>query len=166
MAKCQHKTIKAVFELDLDGVIRVADASGALTFACVVCGAVGVRSLGEANNDDVRVQPEYWAAMLIARIAAGDLPQMTNAEKDGFLRREDSPFVALRSWDAGWIAAEHLIAGEAGDDGWPWDASRPVSGQGEQWLAEQRARDQAVYHAADGAPTSAIDDRFDHGGES
>lgn len=143
MAKrCEHKTarLSAIW----NGTTTI------VTYRCWACAAIGIRSLGPANDYVINVQREMRAAELIAWFEAGTpnpLPSpMTNAEADGFRIDEASEFSSLTGWHIGYLA-RHAVADDG--TGWEWDVTRPVAGQFEEWLqAKQYTQDKALRREA------------------
>lgn len=119
MKRCNHNTLPYEWKDDV-GVSR----------HCVVCGAL--LSLGEADDASLSVQLEIDAAAHMQDLAESVTPRLTMAEAAGFARREDDQFATLRGWQVGWLVSEY-VDGEF--TGWPWDPTRPVAGQYEEYVA-------------------------------
>lgn len=144
--KCEHK-------------VRVGRYSenDIITLMCARCNAIGVASVGRANDDHINVQREIDAATHIqdrandramrmttaeddgyqlVYDANGRAMRMTWSESDGFGLKYDSIFLSLTGWHVG-----YLVRCAVDDDGtgWPWDVTRPVAGQFEERNAKAMA---------------------------
>lgn len=110
------------------------------------CGAT--LSLGPSNDDGSSVKVELRSAELDAWYIADDLPVIQETgwsehEIDGWgahCSRGDlvGPLADLirPEFDAGWLACEmtmHEIHEERDAHAWPWDPTRPLAGQYEEW---------------------------------
>ncbi len=128
-AKCKH-TGRAVAILGVD----------VEAYACRECDAVGVRSVGRANDEgNSYVQEEIEAAQI------ADDPMLA-AREDGYFSGYRAGWLAHQgdcdpgdvgiSWRAGWLASEmaqvdQTTARHLNHDplAWPWDPTRPIAGQ-------------------------------------
>ena len=93
------------------------------------CGARGVLSLGLSNDSNPEHADEIHAAQWLA---------VAETRYSGLGVR--TPYAD----GDGWIALEF------DGDGWPWDPTRPLAGQYEEWEASQRraiAGEAAARHA-------------------
>lgn len=176
-AKCKH-TGRAVAILGVD----------VEAYACRKCGAVGVRPMGRSKDSTPEVQVEIRAAELDAWYVVDDLSASqedgwSDSEVDGWrahcdpsdLVGDPAMVQAIRHrFDAGWLACEmtlHEVRDEVDPDAWPWDPTRPVAGQYEEWLDAQAEREEARAAAntavlvadldAKGAAYHALNDAFD-----
>lgn len=94
-----------------------------------------MKTLGPANDSDPNVQIEIRAAAELF---------ITDAEWYGWLARKNGHEEGIlefgSDWQAGWLAGEMAMFEIAmfehyERDAWPWDPSRPVAGQYEEWRA-------------------------------
>lgn len=123
MAKCKHTQWTTIWRFGL-----------AFTRRCVGCSAR--LPLGPANDNDPNVQIEIRAARL--HLSWTDRPTITDLEYDGWKAKNDDS-ITLDSPDAlaGWLSHEMSYSDTDGDvGGWPWDPSRPVAGQYEEWRTD------------------------------
>lgn len=108
---------------------RPDDTFGADALFCLAC---GVRlDMGPSNDEPAEVQVEMRAAEIAAvRLLSRD-------EADGWKSYPDGAVVSTGSgWGVGWLARElatHDHRETRNADAWPWDVTRPVAGQYEEW---------------------------------
>lgn len=102
----------------------------------------------KANDYPSNVQEEIEAAT----ISATEIPQQYKLGYIAYYGREDPPAWVGIAWRAGWLAAEmDVVFGEYDDhdEGWPWDHSRPLKGQYEEYVARGRALTSLVRQTED-----------------
>jgi hypothetical protein len=100
----------------------------ARVYWCVRCGAVGVRSLGPSVDD--HVPPDEMGAAKWAAV------YMTPYQRDARLAGRLPPDLDVYDCESelGFVWVLHDPPGV-----WPWDPSRPVAGQYEEFLRAQEA---------------------------
>lgn len=102
---------------------------------CASCNAQF--SLGPSNDDSDAVRVEMRAAEL----ATGGA--MMPCESTGYVDHPNSTSGSVETnagRQSGWLASEietHFERDRRDRDAWPWDPTRPVAGQYEEWLAAQ-----------------------------
>ena len=130
MSKCKHATTRPMWKDDADGELIP------VTRRCADCQAIGIESLGPANEEPTVVQEEIEAPDIEWEFAEHGTGSLGNAHRRGWVDHitdEDPPEVVGLSWRAGWLARElatHDMRHIRDHDGWPWDISRPIAEQG------------------------------------
>lgn len=173
VAKCKHKTVERFMVLPF----------GTVAFRCadLGCNAMGVRSLGPSNEGPVEVRIEILAAEVGQNHAVwnrfqdlderiydelgragvrGTLGLGTLTGDARHLDIKGGPQWTkggIESYLAGWLAREMSPIAFLGDHdvaAWPWDPTRSIAGQFEEWQEQlrQAENDDGGGYANDDSP--------------
>lgn len=94
----------------------------------------------KANDYPSNVQEEIEAATILGSPwSETEIPQQYKLGYIAYYGREDPPAWVGIAWRAGWLAAEMDVVVACGlSTGWPWDPSRPLEGQYEEYVANKK----------------------------
>ncbi|HEU4727733.1 MAG TPA: hypothetical protein VFT22_07585 [Kofleriaceae bacterium] len=140
--KCKHSITLNVWSKDSDEVIGGRCSS--------VFGCGDYISLGPSNDKPEAVRIEIRAAELAIgwKENPGIIGPLIANTREGWgwedHEKESDDDVANH---AGWLARE-ITMYDRDRDAWPWDPTRPVAGQYEEWLEKQSADDRPIRYGA------------------